>query len=93
MKSNCFHYRSSKDQKLVGGMVHYRNYEEAAVFARSGLVVKQSPSGRLYFADTKGREVRVYLSVHPEHLPDGAQIQEALNKKSNESLLELLSIR
>lgn len=81
MKTNCYHRRNTKDQKVVGGMTHCKSYEEAAAVACHGLTVQTTPTGRLYFADATGREVRVYLSVHPEHTPDGKVLQDQIDQE------------
>jgi len=89
MKTNCYHHRNTKDVKTVGGMTHCKTYDQAATQARRGLSVQSTATGRLYFANKKGEEVRVYLSVHPDHTPDGAVLQAQLDKERDESLQTL----
>lgn len=91
MKSNCYHWLNSKDQKTAGGLTHCSSYEEAAAHATSGFSIKSTPTGRLYFANAQGEEVRVYLSVHPEHTPEGAILQEQIDKKRQEQLDQALT--
>lgn len=71
MKTNCYHTRDSKGIKLTGGMLHAENHDEAAERATLGLEVKISRSGRPMFCNKQGREVSLYLSVHPEHTAKG----------------------
>lgn len=89
MDSNCYHHRNSRDKKTLGGMIHASSYEEAARRAVNGLTIQKSPSGRLIFANKKGEEVWVYLSVHPEHTPEGAVIQAEMDRAREARIAEL----
>lgn len=67
MTTNCYHTRDRKDGvKLTGGMLHAKSMDEAQERAVCGLTVKIMWS-RAVFVDQQGREVSLYLSVHPEH--------------------------
>jgi hypothetical protein len=71
METNCHHTRDGKGVKLTGGMLHAKSHDEAAERAQIGLTVQVKSGGRAYFADKTGREVSLYLSVHPEHTAKG----------------------
>lgn len=81
MKTNCYHTRDNKGTKLTGGMLHASSHDEAAQRAAHGLTIAFSPSGRAIFRDKTGREVSLFLSVHPEHLSGYAAAQAAYNEE------------
>jgi len=68
MRTNCYHTRDGKGVKLTGGMCNASTYEQAAQRAAHGLTIAFANSGMPIFQDKTGREVSLYLSVHPEHL-------------------------
>lgn len=71
METNCYHGRDKTDKKIFGGMLHAKTMNEAAEKAHAKLGVKVGPNARAYFVDQLGNEVRLYISVHPEHTAKG----------------------
>ncbi len=72
METICYHGRDAKGIKLFGGMTHAKDWQAAAERAISGYSVKVSAGFRSpRWVDKDGREVSIYLSVHPEHTARG----------------------
>lgn len=67
MITNCYHMRDTNGIKLRGGMLHAKSHNEAAQRATIGLSIGFTCSRRAAFYDKNGKEVSLYLSIHPEH--------------------------
>lgn len=85
METICYHVRDPKQIKLVGGMIHAKDWQAAAERAISGYSVKLTGGLRApRWIDKTGREVSIYLSIHPEHTARGLREIAAEHARLNQ---------
>jgi hypothetical protein len=90
MTTNCYHTRDANKNsvKITGGMLHASSHDDAAMKAAHNLAVIIKPSGSPVFVDRQGREVSLYISVHPEHTEQGKAALRAFQEAEEKRLAE-----
>lgn len=97
MKATCYHARLAENNtvKTVGGTITAETLDQAAeqiCAGKRGFTLRAKSGGRVTFVDSRGREVRVYLSIDPVVSPQGraalAEFNAAEEKRRREVIAQ-----
>lgn len=85
-RTYTYHIRNTKGEKIIGGMIHAENLEDAAERVTHGFsaTISQGGGRNIFVRDKDGIEVSIYLSVLPEYTERGQRELAAERQKRAE---------